>query len=352
MVYKNIIKQRIIKLGDTLFFALKIMDKTGFRSLLVLDDNDFFAGILSIGDIQRAIIKNLPLETCVRDVIRPNPRIAHENMSLEQIKNEMTQFRMEFIPIIDKSRKIRNVYFWEDLFVEKEPPPRKKFKLPVVIMAGGVGTRLRPLTNVLPKPLIPIGEKTMLEEIFERFGKHGCKEFFISVNFKAGLIEYYIRNKNLPYQIDFLKEDTPLGTAGSLSLLKGKVHETFFVSNCDILIDQDYSEILDYHKGNKNEITIVAALKNYSIPYGTIKSGENGKLLDLKEKPELTFKINSGMYILEPHILNEIPDNTFLNITQLIEGVKLRAGKIGVFPVPEKSWKDIGSWKEYTRDMM
>jgi NDP-sugar pyrophosphorylase family protein len=255
---------------------------------------------------------------------------------------------MEFLPIIDKNRKIIDVYFWEDLFIEKEPPPRKQFILPVVIMAGGVGTRLRPLTNVLPKPLIPIGGKTMLEEIFERFGKHGCEDFFISVNFKADLIEYYIRNENLPYNLVFLKEEKPLGTAGSLSMLKGKINSTFFVSNCDILIEQDYSEILDYHRENNNEITIVAALKHYPIPYGTIQTGKNGQLLDLKEKPELTFKINSGMYILEPHILSEIPGNTFIHITKLIEGVKLRNGKIGVFPVSEKSWKDIGNWNEYT----
>lgn len=352
MKYKKEIEQRIIGLNDTLIFTLKIMDKTGYRSLLVLDHNKLFAGILSIGDIQRAIIRNLPLETSVRDIIRPNPRIANKDISLDQIRSEMIQFRMEFLPIVDSNRKVIDVYFWDDLFVETELPPRKQFVLPVVIMAGGIGARLRPLTNVLPKPLIPIGEKTILEEIFERFGKHGCNKFFISVNFKAELIEYYIRNEHLPYEIEFIKENTPMGTAGSLSLLKGKINETFFVSNCDIIIEQDYSEILDYHKGNDNDITIVAALKHYPIPYGTIESGENGQLLDLKEKPELTFKINSGMYILEPHILNEIPGNAFSHITQLIEGVKLRGGKVGVFPVSEKSWKDIGSWKEYTKDIL
>ena len=140
-----------------------------------------------------------------------------------------------------------------------------------------------------------------------------------------------------------------MGTAGSLFLLKDRIKETFFVNNCDILIDQDYSEILDYHYENKNEITLVAALKNITIPYGTLETGINGSLIELKEKPDLTFKINSGMYILEPHLLNEIPENKVFHITQLIDQVKKRNGKVGVYPVSEKSWKDIGDWNEYLK---
>jgi NDP-sugar pyrophosphorylase family protein len=142
-----------------------------------------------------------------------------------------------------------------------------------------------------------------------------------------------------------------MGTAGSLSLLKNKINKTFFVSNCDIIIEQDYSEILNYHQENKNEITVVAALKNYPIPYGIIESGEFGQLLELKEKPEITFKINSGMYILEPHLLKEIPSGSFFHITQLIEKIKRRNGKIGVFPVSEKSWIDMGELDTFTKHL-
>jgi NDP-sugar pyrophosphorylase family protein len=155
-------------------------------------------------------------------------------------------------------------------------------------------------------------------------------------------MKFYIDNQKLPYSIEYLIENRPMGTAGSISLLKGKINQTFFVSNCDILIEQDYSEILQYHKENKNEITIVAALKHFPIAYGTIETGDNGKLLRLTEKPELTFKINSGMYILEPQLIQEVPDDQFFHITDLIEKVKNRGGKIGVFPVSERSWKDIG----------
>ena len=142
-----------------------------------------------------------------------------------------------------------------------------------------------------------------------------------------------------------------MGTAGSLSLLKDQIKETLFVSNCDILIDQDYSEVLKYHRENKNEITVVAALKHYPIPYGTIETGENGRLLELIEKPEISFKINTGIYILEPHLLNEIPENVVFHMTQLIKNVNKRNGLVGVFPVSEKSWKDIGDWDEYYQNI-
>jgi dTDP-glucose pyrophosphorylase len=345
------IRQRVIKKEESLLHALKIMDSTGFRSLLVLDDDDFFAGILSIGDIQRAIIKNIALDVIVSQVLRQSPRVAHEDTTLEKIKEEMLRYRMEFVPVIDNTNKVKDIYFWDELFLEQKLPPQKRFTIPVVIMAGGIGSRLKPLTNVLPKPLIPIGEKTIIEDIFERFANHGCNEFFVSVNYKAELIKYYLKDQNLPYQLVFLKEEKPMGTAGSLSLLKGKISETFFVSNCDIIIEQDYSEILDYHRVNKNEITIVAALKHYPIAYGTVETGENGRLLKIVEKPELTFKINSGMYILEPHLLNEIPENQVFDITSLIEKILVRNGNAGVFPVSEGSWRDIGDWDFLVKNM-
>ena len=142
-----------------------------------------------------------------------------------------------------------------------------------------------------------------------------------------------------------------MGTAGRLSLLRRKINKTFFVSNCDILIEQDYSEILDFHRDCKNEITIVAALKHLKLPYGIIESGDMGQLKDLMEKPEFTYKINSGMYILEPHLLDEIPENQFYHITNLIEQIKNKNRRVGIFPVSENSWKDIGDWNEYLKNI-
>ncbi|MFW6275180.1 MAG: nucleotidyltransferase family protein [bacterium] len=344
-MYKN----RTIDSRDSLINALKKMDDLDKKLLIVLR-NDLFYGLVSAGDIQRAIIQNKSLDTPLADVLRKNIRIAKPVDDFESIRQMMFDFRMELCPVVNKKKEIIQIYFWEDIFQEEEPKPRKQFNLPVIIMAGGKGTRLKPLTNVLPKALIPIGDKTIIEHIFQRFSKHGCDRFYISVNYKSELIEYYLGNENLSYHLNYFEEDKPMGTAGSLSLLKGKINETFFVSNCDILIEQDYSEILDYHKNSNNEITIVAALKHYPIPYGTIETTENGQLVNLNEKPELTFKINSGMYILEPHLLNEIPDAEFYHITDLIKRVKKRKGNVGVFPVSEKSWKDIGEWDLYLKN--
>ena len=316
---------------------------------MVFNKSDFI-GLLSIGDIQRAIINNIDLNSPIENILRKEIILAKEGDSIDVVRKKMFQIRAEYMPVINDDNEITKVFFWEDIFEYEKPQPKNMFSLPIVIMAGGLGTRLKPLTNVLPKPLIPIDEKTIIEHIFDRFHEHGCNEFYISVNYKAELIEYYLTEQHLPYSLTYFKEEMPMGTAGSLSLLKGKINKTFFVSNCDIIIEQDYSEILDYHKSANNEITIVAALKTYNIPYGTIQSGINGELTELIEKPEITFKINSGMYILEPHLVDEIPENEFFHITYLIEKVKARHGQVGVFPVSEKSWKDIGEWDEYLRN--
>jgi len=217
-------------------------------------------------------------------------------------------------------------------------------------MAGGRGTRLAPLTNIWPKPLIPVNEKTIIEDIMDKFVEVGCNKFYLSVNYKAEVIKQYFENLNSSYyQISYIQEEKPLGTAGSLYLLKDKIHSAFFVTNCDILIDEDYTAIYDYHKANHNEITMVAAIKSFPIPYGTIETKEGGQLNSIQEKPELSFKINTGMYILEPNLLKEIPENEFLHITTLIEKLHQEGRKVGVFPVSEGSWSDIGNWEEYIK---
>jgi len=343
---KSLINDLLIKPTESILFALKQMDELR-RKLLLVSENHKYIGLLSIGDVQRAIINNRDLNGQVGSIMRNDYIVAQPETEINEIKQMMLNIRSEFMPVVDNEKNIVTVYFWEDIFGQIKPQPSTSFNLPVVIMAGGLGTRLKPLTNVLPKPLIPIGEKTMLEEIFDRFALYGCKNFYISVNYKADLIKYYIQNLKLPYKINFFTEEKPMGTAGSLSILKGIITQTFFVSNCDILVEQDYSEILAYHRENKNEITIVSALKHFPIAYGTIETGENGQLTALVEKPELTFKINSGMYILEPHLIDEIPDNGLFHLTDLIEKLQTKGRNVGVFPVSQNSWLDIGDWKEY-----
>lgn len=343
---EKILKLAILK-TDTILFALKKMDDLGLKLLIVLD-NDKFYSLLSIGDIQRAIIKNYSLDSEVQNILRKNIRVAYNYESYEDIKARMLHHRTECMPVIDENNNIINIYFWEDVFLNEIQYNNQVLNLPVVIMAGGKGDRLKPITNIIPKPLVPVGEKPIMEIIINNFNKLGVTEFFVSVNYKAELIEYYFNNvENKLYSLSYFKEEKPLGTAGSLFLLKDKIKSTFFVSNCDIIINQDYRDIYNYHKEHNNEITLVGSLKHYNIPYGILETGENGSLEYMKEKPDITFLINSGMYILEPHLISEVPENTFFHITELIEKVKNRGGKVGVFPVSEKSWLDIGEWSEY-----
>ena len=216
-------------------------------------------------------------------------------------------------------------------------------------MAGGKGTRLKPLTNVIPKPLIPVGDKTIIQEIMDQFEGIGCTKFYISVNYKVDMMKFYFSQLEHQYDIKYFQEDKPLGTIGSVALLKGKINTPFIVSNCDIVIDQDYRDVYDYHVQNGNEITLVAAVKTTRIPYGVVETGENGLLVSLKEKPENTFMFNTGVYILNPELIDDIPTGIVFHITDLMEKVKARGGRIGCFPVSDKAWHDMGEWSEYLR---
>lgn len=335
--------------NDSILLALKKMDIAKRKLLLVFDGNVFYS-LLSIGDIQRAIINHVDLKSEVHNILRKELIFSFDYEDSNSVKNRMLEYRTECMPVLNKKNELVDVVFWEDFFGKSEKRNTTELGLPVVIMAGGKGTRLQPLTNIIPKPLIPIGEKTIIEEIMDRFLNVGCHHFYISINYKSDTIKHYFKQlKNTKYEIDYFQEDKPLGTVGSLYLLKNKIKTTFFVSNCDIIIDDDYSEILKYHKENKNELTVVSALKHYPIPYGTIETKEHGLLKELTEKPELTFQINTGMYVLEPHLLDEIPENKFFHITHLIEKILQRKGKVGVFPVSEGSWTDIGEWEQYMK---
>jgi dTDP-glucose pyrophosphorylase len=334
---------------DSILLALKKMDEVKAKLLLVFDKGTFYS-LLSIGDIQRAIINNIDLNTPISKILRNELTFSYNYESFEIIKGRMLKHRTECMPILDEGKQLVNIYFWEDIFGIKKQRKERNLNIPVIIMAGGTGTRLKPLTNVVPKPLIPIGDKTIIEEIMDRFIGVGCNDFSLSVNYKAETIKHFFEQlENNNYKIDYFQEEKPLGTAGSLYLIKDRIMTTFFVTNCDIIIDADYSEILKYHQENKNELTVVSALKHYPIAYGTIETTNGGLLTKLVEKPELIFQINSGMYILEPHLLDEIPENEFFHITHLIESIQKRNGGVGVFPVSEGSWKDIGTWEEYLK---
>ena len=342
------IKERIIAPSALLLDAMKQMDRIKMKMLFVFKEKHF-VGIFTIGDIQRAIIKGIPLNSPVSTIVNTKKEYATPGESRDSVRAKMLSLRAECMPVVDSDGELVDVFFWEDFFHHSEPQHRSKIDLPVVIMAGGKGTRLKPLTNVLPKPLIPVGDKTILEVIMDQFEEIGCHKFFMSVNYKADMMKYYLSQLDHKYDIEFFMEEKPLGTIGSVSLLKGKITTPFFVSNCDSINEQDYRDVWDYHVNNHNDMTIVTMVKSFKIPYGVIETGEDGLMVNLQEKPEHTYMVNSGVYILNTELIDEIPQGEFFHITHLMEKVKARGGRVGCFPVSEDSWHDMGEWPEYLK---
>ena len=334
--------------STTLLAALKTMDERKVKTLFVFEGNHF-EGLFTLGDVQRAIIKNIGLDKEVGSILDRHKIYGYNTESEDIILEKMRSIRAEVMPILDEDGTIIDIWFWDEIFNEQEPNNRPQIDLPVVIMAGGKGTRLKPITNVIPKPLVPVGDKTILEVIMDQFEGIGCHKFYMSVNYKADMMKYYLSQLDHKYDIEFFMEDKPLGTIGSVSLLKGKITTPFFVSNCDSINEQDYRDVWDYHVQNHNDMTIVTMVKSFKIPYGVIETGEDGLMTALKEKPEQTYQVNTGVYILNPELINEIPQGEFFHITHLMEKVQARGGRVGCFPVSEHSWKDMGEWPEYLR---
>lgn len=348
-MFSERIKPIIVNADATIIQTMKIMDDRRTKSLLVFDNNQF-AGMITNGDLQRAIIDNKPFDTNIGILVdNTKKKYAHTDEEEDHIKAWMIEVRAEMMPVVDSTGKLVKVIFWDDLFDEPQKDNRLKINLPVVIMAGGKGTRLKPITNVIPKPLIPVGDKTILEEIMNQFEEIGCKNFYMSVNYKSDMMRYYLDQLEHHYSIEFFEETKPLGTIGSVSLLKGKITTPFFVSNCDIIIDQDYRDVYEYHQNNHNDLTIVTAVKNFKIPYGVIETGDDGLMTGLQEKPDITYMINTGVYLLNAECIDEIPEGEFFHITHLMEKIKSRGGRVGCFPVSEHAWKDMGEWPEYLK---
>ncbi len=327
--------------------TMQVMSKVAKRILFVTDQEARLLGSVTDGDIRRFVLSGGKLSDHITGVYHKSPYYLKENYNLENVKKTMLHRRLEGIPVIDKDHKIIKVLMWNEVFGDNIVSPSTKLNMPVVIMAGGKGTRLDPFTRILPKPLIPIGEKTILEMIVEKFSFYGAKEFFISINHRSRMIRAYLEEINPNVKINFLEETKPLGTAGSLSLVASKLKGNLIVSNCDIIIDTDYNEIIRFHKQHKNDITLVGSFRHYTIPYGICRIEDGGTLIDIQEKPEYDFLANTGMYVLQSKVLKLIPKNELYNMTDLILRVKENGGKVGVFPIDEKSWIDIGQLEEY-----
>jgi len=329
----------IIKKNITINECLKILNEANRKILFVVDDGEILVGSITDGDIRRWILKNNNLDISVEYMMNKSPFTLTIN-NKQDAEFEMKKRSITAIPIIDHDKKILEIIF------KNGNTDYKNMNNSIVIMAGGKGTRLYPYTQVLPKPLIPIKGKTIIERIIDNFKNKGFNDFYLTVNHKKEIIKSYLNSIERDYIINFIEEEHPLGTGGSLSLLKGKLNSTFFLTNCDIIVEANYCEILDYHKVMKNKITIVSALRNYEIPYGVINLNEDESFYNISEKPKYSFFVNTGFYVVEPDVLNSIPYNTKIDFPDIAKMINDNGGKIGVYPISESSWMDMGQIKD------
>jgi len=343
-------KDITIHSSATIREAMEAMGKASEKVLLVVDNEQVLLGALSDGDIRRYILGGGDLSGTIQGAYQTDPIfVFHDDYNTERIKKILTKNRIGLIPILNRNKKIVDFITWEKAFGNNRKPVNPKLDAPVVIMAGGRGTRLEPFTKVLPKPLLPVGEKPVIDHIIDRFRDYGISEFYLTINHKAKIMRAYFEEKEQDYIIDFAEEDEPMGTAGSLTLLADKLNKPFFVSNCDIIIEADYADIFRFHTKNSYDITLVASAKQYKIPYGICEINGNGSLERIQEKPEYNFLVNAGLYVLNPAVLELIPDNQLFHITHLIDRIKETGGQIGVYPVSENAWIDVGQWVEYRK---
>lgn len=333
--------EMIIDENITGFQALERLDLVAKKVLFIVQ-NGRLVGTLSDGDVRRWILSKGDLNEKVKKFANFEPKYLYY-YEKEKALDYMKTYDIQALPIVDNDKKIKNIVFWtkKEIFADSQ-----RIEAPVVMMAGGFGTRLYPYTKILPKPLIPVGDIPIAEHIINNFKKFGCRKFYLVVNHKKNMIKAYFNEIEKDYEIEYADEDTPLGTGGGLSLLKGKIDKTFIFTNCDILITEDISAIYKFHKKENNAITMICSLKKFKIPYGVVEIGENGCIGSMKEKPELSFFTNTGCYIVEPEVIASIRDNTSLSFPDIVEEYKKAGKKVGVYPISENSWLDMGQMDE------
>lgn len=342
---KKIIGEFIIDSRRSIVDAMAEIDKNRSGTLFVADDNNLL-GAITDGDIRRWILKTGDLKASVSAIMNSNPKYVFEGQE-HTAKDFMKANRIRLIPVVDRALRIVDIIGINDLEDDIINDSSNSLKgVPVVIMAGGAGTRLQPYTKILPKPLIPIGDTPIVERIINRFNEYGINEFYMSVNYKKGMIKSYFNDLNPKYNIEYIEEDKPLGTAGSIGLIQKKFDAPIIVSNCDTLIMTDYSSLYKHHIESGNDITVVSALKNITISYGVIHSGVGGKIDTIEEKPKLSFLINTGMYVINPSVIDCIPREKVFHMTDIVERIIQSGGNVGTFPISEDSFLDMGEFSE------
>ena len=336
------IENMLISENITILEAMEKLDRTAKRILFVVEEKKLLAAI-SDGDIRRWILSSGSLDAKVREVANYKPQYLYWR-ERKKAKKLLKEKALVAIPIVNEALEVVTIVFDNDapnFYVSDELAG-----VPIVVMAGGRGTRLYPYTKILPKPLIPVNDTPIIEHVIRSFYKYGCRDFYLVVNHKKNMIKAYFAELDMDYSVNYADEDVPLGTGGGLYLLKGKINSTFVLTNCDILIQDNIADIYKMHKEQGNIITMVCSVKNFVIPYGIVDIAENGEIKGMKEKPALSFLTNTGCYIVESEVIDELKDNVAIGFPDIIEKYRKQGKRVGVYPISEASWLDMGQIDE------
>ena len=320
--------------------AMQRIDANTSGILFLAGNDGSLVGCITDGDIRRYLLSGGTMLDAAMDAANKHPKIAKH---LEEARSLYHKKNYIVIPIVDDDGIITDLYAGEKKDSNKK---RNPLCIPVVINAGGKGTRLDPFTRVLPKPLIPVGELPIIEHIMKEYQSYSCDEFHIIVNYKRDLMKAYFADNENHYNISWYDEEKPLGTGGGLSILRGKFDSTFFFANCDALLTANYESMVKFHKENGNVITMICAYKNMNIPYGVVEMGINGSIKEMKEKPLMSFLTNTGIYIVEPEVIDDIEDGVSIGFPDIVERERQKGKKVAVFPVSENDWMDMGQLPE------
>ena len=333
-----------VKAHSTIRDAIGVMANNDWKLCIVVDDDDYAVGVFTEGDYRKLLIKGHNLDTQMSEVANKKYVYVDQDYSEEKVVAIFSSSFFEELPVLENG-KVIDILYSEDFVYRRV----QKDATPVIIMAGGKGTRLDPFTRILPKPLIPIGQEPVVRVIMDRFVSDGFSEFIFSLNDKAEIIESYFSTIRRNYNIDFFKEEKAMGTAGSLSLLKDKIEDKCFVSNCDIITKVRNDKLLNFHSSNNFDFTIVAATQNHQINYGVCNFDSHGQFININEKPCYENLVVTGLYVLSKNVLELIPKGIKFDMPDLIEKAKENGLKVGVFPLPEDCWYDVGQWDEFNK---
>ena len=326
--------------NDTIKKALQTIDKEAIRIAIVLDKYNKVIGTISDGDIRRALLKGKSIDDDIEDVYFKTPTLCSIDDSSEKIIQIALSKKIYQIPIIGDNGYLVKI---EDLAAMLSVANRQN---DVILMAGGLGTRLRPLTEDIPKPLLKVGNQPILETIINNFVKYGFTNITICVNYKSDMIvDYFGDGSKFGANISYIQEDDRMGTAGALSLLKNKPNKPFFVMNADLLTNINFEHLLDYHHKENSIATMAVRKYDFQVPYGVIEV-EDQNITSIVEKPTHKFFVNGGIYLLSPEVLNNIPKNKFYDMPTLFDELINQKKKVVSFPIHEY-WLDIGRMSDF-----